>query len=46
MQKHIRIADDNAIIGEAVKDLVFATLDINDCQEAANGREAIEPTRP
>lgn len=42
MEKHILIADDNTIIREVVKDVLSATLDINDCQEAANGREAIE----
>jgi CheY-like chemotaxis protein len=49
MQKHILIADDNTIVREIVKTALTATLDINDCQEAANGREAIERaerTRP
>jgi len=42
MQKRILIADDNKIIRQVVKDVLSATLDIHDCQEAANGREAIE----
>ena len=49
MQKHILIADDNTIARDIVKTALAATLDINDCQEATNGREAIEraeKTRP
>lgn len=42
MQKHILIADDNTLIRKVVKDVLTTTLDIDDCQEAANGREAIE----
>jgi len=49
MQKHILIADDNTIARDIVKTALAATLDINDYQEAANGREAVEcaeQTRP
>jgi len=49
MQKHILIADDNMIVRDIVKTALAATLDINDYQEAANGREAVEraeQTRP
>src|SRR5262245_4625759 len=42
MQKHILIADDNRIIREVVSDALTAALDIEDCQQAANGLEAIE----
>lgn len=42
MQKKILIADDNAVIREVVRNVLTAALDIKDCQEAANGREAIE----
>ena len=42
MQKHILIADDHTIIRRLVKSVLAATLDIDDCEEAANGREAIE----
>jgi CheY-like chemotaxis protein len=42
MQKHILIADDNMIVRDIVKTALAAVLDIDDCQEAANGREAIE----
>ena len=49
MQKHILIADDNTIVRDMVRAALTAILDINDYQEAANGREAItraEQTRP
>jgi CheY-like chemotaxis protein len=42
MQKHILIADDNTIIRKVVMDALSASLDIDECQEASNGREAIE----
>lgn len=42
MQKHILIADDNTLIRKVVKDLLTTAFDIANCQEAANGREAIE----
>jgi CheY-like chemotaxis protein len=49
MQKQILIADDNTIVRDMVRAALTAILDINDYQEAANGREAIEcaeQTRP
>lgn len=42
MQKHILIADDNTIIRKVVIDALSASLDIDECQEASNGCEAIE----
>ena len=49
MQKHILIADDHTAIRKAVKLVLSTTLDINEYDEAANGREAVEiaeQTRP
>jgi CheY-like chemotaxis protein len=49
MQKHILIADDNTIVRDMVRAALTAIFGINDYQEAANGREAIESaeqTRP
>ena len=42
MQKHVLIADDHAAIRLAVKQVLSATLNINDYHEAANGLEAVE----
>ena len=42
MQKHILIADDHTITRQIVKEALSTALDIDDYQEAANGREAIE----
>ena len=42
MQKHILIADDHAAVRLAVKQVLSASLNINDYHEAANGLEAVE----
>jgi DNA-binding NarL/FixJ family response regulator len=42
MHKHILIADDHTAIRQAVKLVLSTTLNINDYDEAANGREAVE----
>ena len=41
MQKHILIADDHAAIRQAVKFVLSRTLDVEDYDEATNGRDAV-----
>jgi DNA-binding NarL/FixJ family response regulator len=45
MAKHILIADDNTIIREVVKESLEMMPEVEDCREAANGREAVESAR-
>jgi len=42
MPKHILIADDNPTVRQVIKKRLFKTVDVEQCREAANGREAIE----
>jgi DNA-binding NarL/FixJ family response regulator len=43
--KHILIADDNVIVREVVKESLEMMPEVEDCREAANGREAVERAR-
>jgi len=42
MPKRILIADDNATVRQVIKNRLFKTVNVEQCREAANGREAIE----
>jgi len=42
MAKHILIADDNTIVREVIKESLEMMPEVEDCREAANGREAVE----
>ena len=42
MEKRVLIADDHSFIRHVVKETLLGTLPISSCEEAANGREAVE----